>query len=314
MSSPGPIAPPEVPSPDAITLEEFTALLDEYPSVIDKMSKAKGTKSGQKSLQQLDEYRYGQAIADFGSSAAKEMTLDDLRLLVEWKLRHGKFRPMLLGLAASNNATVARRTIAAAMQTYRASTSSDASVAAALAALAKLRGIGPATASLLLSVHDPARVVFFSDEAFYWLCADGSPAAARRKLKYTSAEYAMLRRNAASLMGRLRVGATDVEKVAYVLMRREGADGAAEEAEKDAKATARTAHKAAKAAKVEEARTAKAAKKEKRAKSKTAAKVSGKEQTQGAKTVRQPPAQTKRTAAQEDEPTSGTRRSKRVKR
>ncbi|ATY59486.1 ADA HAT complex component 1 [Cordyceps militaris] len=161
---------------------------------------------------------------------AKEMTLDDLRLLVEWKLRHGKFRPML-------------------------------------------------SASPL---HE-------------------------RRVRHAAPQRA-------SLMGRLRVGATDVEKVAYVLMRREGADGAAEEAEKDAKATARTAHKAAKAAKVEEARTAKAAKKEKRAKSKTAAKVSGKEQTQGAKTVRQPPAQTKRTAAQEDEPTSGTRRSKRVKR
>ncbi|KAJ2979596.1 hypothetical protein NQ176_g3157 [Zarea fungicola] len=212
-----------LPSPDTITNEEFTGLLNEYPSLVETISKSKGSKPGQKTLQQLDEYRYGQAIAEFGSPDSKqEMTLENVKLLVEWKLRHGKFRPMLMGLAASNNAAVAKNTIAEAIATYRAGPSpSDKTIAATLAMLAKLRGIGPATASLLLTVHDPTRIVFFSDEVFYWLCCDGRV----DKIKYTNPEYEQLRKAARVLMARLNVSATDVEKVAYVLFKRN--DGAA---------------------------------------------------------------------------------------
>lgn len=101
-----------LPSPDTITNEEFTGLLNEYPSLVETISKSKGckhffppfqmhkslskhvleadsslAKPGQKTLQQLDEYRYGQAIAEFGSPDSKqEMTLENVKLLVEWKL------------------------------------------------------------------------------------------------------------------------------------------------------------------------------------------------------------------------------------
>ncbi|TQV98591.1 hypothetical protein V2A60_007689 [Cordyceps javanica] len=304
---PSPDEPSQVPAPDEITHDEFASLLNDYPSLVEKISQSKGSKPGQKSLQQLDEFRYGKAIAEFGgtaSSSSKEMTLDDVRLLVEWKLRHGKFRPMLMGLASSNNAAVTRRTIAAAIQAYRASSpSSSASptqpgggdgdgggdgVTAALAALTKLRGIGPATASLLLSVHDPARVIFFSDEAFYWLCAGG---VAGRKIKYSNSEYEMLRRNAAKLVGRLGVSATDVEKVAYVLFKR---DTAPQESSK-------AARKPAKAAKV--AKAAKAAK---------TAKVT-ENTAKDTKGVKEQQAKRKSAAAEEPEPAQGTRRSKRVK-
>lgn len=129
---------------------------------------------------------------------------------------------MLMGLAASNDAAMAKNTIAEAIATYRAGPSpSDKTIAATLAMLAKLRGIGPATASLLLTVHDPTRIVFFSDEVFYWLCCDGRV----DKIKYTNPEYEQLRKAARVLMARLDVSATDVEKVAYVLFKRN--DGAA---------------------------------------------------------------------------------------
>jgi hypothetical protein len=88
---------------------------------------------------------------------------------------------------------------------------------AALDILTSLKGIGPATASLLLTVHDPARVIFFSDEAFYWLCCDGK----KSPIKYNAKEYKLLCANAHDLSKRLDVSATDVEKVAYVLMKQQ---------------------------------------------------------------------------------------------
>jgi len=44
-------------------------------------------KSGQKTLLELDEYRYVEAPKVFGAKkSTKEMSLDDVKILVEWKL------------------------------------------------------------------------------------------------------------------------------------------------------------------------------------------------------------------------------------
>lgn len=128
-----------------------------------------------------------------------------------------------MNLVTSNDSSTTKSTIKQAIQTYRAASPSSASdkppsaavIAAALATLTKLRGIGPATASLLLTVHDPDRVIFFSDEAFYWLCCGGKVS----PIKYNNKEYELLREKATALVERLGVPATDVEKVAYVLMK-----------------------------------------------------------------------------------------------
>lgn len=76
--------------------------------------------------------------------------------------------------------------------------------------------MGPATASLLLSVYDPTKVVFFSDEAYRWLCASGNPKA---EIKYNFKEIDQLFEKSKDLMDRLQVTALDIEKVAYVLMK-----------------------------------------------------------------------------------------------
>lgn len=89
--------------------------------------------------------------------------------------------------------------------------------AAAVDGISKLKGIGPATASLLLSVHDPEHVIFFSDEAFWWLCCGGK----KDVIKYNTKEYKELNQSVQMLAKRLDVGATDIEKVAYVLMKDE---------------------------------------------------------------------------------------------
>lgn len=124
--------------------------------------------------------------------------------------RHGKFRPTLMKLVSSNDSAVVNETISKAMTAYWERT--DAS--AAVDAFAKLKGIGPATASLLLSVHDPERVLFFSDEAFYWLCCRGR----KSPIKYSAKEYRDLSAAAQDMEERLRVSAVDIEKVAYVLI------------------------------------------------------------------------------------------------
>ncbi|ETS81191.1 hypothetical protein PFICI_06193 [Pestalotiopsis fici W106-1] len=200
------------PRPEDISGDDFQDLLNKYPALIESIST---TKAGQKTLSELDEFRYEKAPEQFRSQSPKRtMTHDDVKTLVDWKLRHGKFRPTLMKLVSSNDGGTVADTIQQAMGAYW-DEGQDAS--AALAAICKLKGIGPATASLLLSVHDPERVIFFSDEAFWWLCCSGQKA----PIKYNPKEYAELNQAAQALVQRLNVSATAVEKVAYVIMKDE---------------------------------------------------------------------------------------------
>lgn len=124
--------------------------------------------------------------------------------------RHGKFRPTLMKLVSSNEESFANDTIKEALDAY--DEKSDAPEAVQV--LTKLKGIGPATASLLLAVHDPANVIFFADEAFYWLCSGGK----KDSIKYNAKEYKELDATSRKLIKRLGVKTVDIERVAYVLM------------------------------------------------------------------------------------------------
>ncbi|TWU75335.1 hypothetical protein ED733_006894 [Metarhizium rileyi] len=205
------------PPAETISKPEFNALLAAYPAL-----------PGQKTLQDLDTYRYEEAPLLFGKKN-REMTLPDVQKLVEWKLRHGKYRPTLKSLISSNPPALTKQTISSALALYKTNPQAQGQAHAhtlntarepsgciqrALDALIKLKGVGPATASLLLNVHDPERVVFFSDEAYYWLCCRGK----RTVIRYTAREYAELTRQAGELARRLDVGMVDVEKVAYVVV------------------------------------------------------------------------------------------------
>ncbi|KAB5578370.1 hypothetical protein GE09DRAFT_1168971 [Coniochaeta sp. 2T2.1] len=206
-----------VPSADEISAEDFKAYLDKYEDCIEAISASKASKPGDKTLAQLDKYRYGAAIDEFsGEKPKKHMGLDDVKTLVQWKLRHGKFRPTLMNLVSSNSPDFVKKTVQEASDSYRKN--SDA--AAALAILTKLKGIGPATASLLLAVLDPDRVIFFADEAFYWLCCGGK----KESIKYNAKEYQALSGEARKLCKRLKVKAVDVERVAFVILRQQDND------------------------------------------------------------------------------------------
>lgn len=130
--------------------------------------------------------------------------------------RHGKFRPTLMKLVSSNEPSLVTSTVSGAIASYRESPTAASAAAPAITALAKLKGVGPATASLLLAVHDPDGAVFFSDEAFWWLCCGGKR---DTPIKYNAKEYADLDSKARELSTRLGVRSVDVEQVAFVVMR-----------------------------------------------------------------------------------------------
>jgi hypothetical protein len=75
-----------------------------------------------------------------------------------------------------------------------------------------LKGVGPATASLLLAVYDPQNVVFFSDELYKWLVDD------KAKIGYTTKEFEELFAKAKAFMSRIKCTPIELEKVAYTLI------------------------------------------------------------------------------------------------
>ncbi|TDZ20479.1 hypothetical protein Cob_v006722 [Colletotrichum orbiculare MAFF 240422] len=201
--------------PDKVSGEEFKQHLESYEPLINSISTSKAAKPGQKTLRELDHFRFVEAPGLFTQKGPRRaMDHDDVKVLIDWKLRHGKFRPSLMKLVTSNDSTTVQDVVTQGIEAYK----EPSDLSAALNVLTKLKGIGPATASLLLAVHYPEDVLFFSDEAYYWLCNKGQKAS----IKYNMKEYDALNEAARKLIERLGVSAMDVEKVAYVLLKQDG--------------------------------------------------------------------------------------------
>ncbi|KAK7512139.1 hypothetical protein IWZ03DRAFT_426045 [Phyllosticta citriasiana] len=188
------------------------------------------------------------------SEPAGYLTIDEVVRLVHWKINHGSFFPSLPKLAASNDAQTVRRVTGEAfalLSTIQSSRPSNPShptppsppavtideedekirvVLQALTTLTSLRGIGPATASLLLSIADPANTIpFFADELFLWSrsnfhALNPLPPQLKKsvKIKYSVKEYEELVRAVWAVLREWRgqgvtASASDVEMVARVL-------------------------------------------------------------------------------------------------
>ncbi|GAA6060374.1 hypothetical protein JCM10212_004558 [Sporobolomyces blumeae] len=107
------------------------------------------------------------------------LELEDLVQLMRWKLARGKWRPRLESLVASNPAASVKRLTSlpaplvdpASSDRSRPSSSLSSSSTSTverrkvLDQLCELRGVGPATASAILSVWDPTLEPFMSDPA-----------------------------------------------------------------------------------------------------------------------------------------------------
>ncbi|KAL1797502.1 hypothetical protein ACET3X_004108 [Alternaria dauci] len=205
-----------------ITLNTFKDVLSRYPAMVpDK-------------LRDLDAQRYDiipAAVAAMNESE-KHLTKDQVEKIVEWKLKHGTFRPALLGLVQSNKPEAVENTTKRAYAALWRGKSAHSDAISALKILVELRGVGPATASLLLSVLRPAEIPFFSDELFRWCMWDEQVGSGKegkgwqRKIKYNLKEYEMLLERVNVL--RLTLGkelgkrdttasAIDIERVAWVL-------------------------------------------------------------------------------------------------
>src|SRR6266480_2434484 len=145
--------------------------------------------------------------------------------------KHGTYRPKLAQLVASNNSDHVRKTTEEAFSLYE-----ENEFDKVLPQLTKLKGVGPATASLVLACYDPVNVPFFSDELFRWAHWDGrgngiknTGQGFKRSIRYTAKEYKSLcnrvstARERLNKEGREATSALEMEKVAYVLGK-EGVD------------------------------------------------------------------------------------------
>ncbi|KAL2363734.1 hypothetical protein RJZ56_003365 [Blastomyces dermatitidis] len=158
--------------------------------------------------------------------------------------KHGSHRPALMGMIRSNPDSLVKSTTAIAfsqLQDALSNTGGEAFPSTPLETLTgPLRGVGPATASLFLSIcpcHAPSDATyntsinaapFFSDELFNWLCLDKyphdfpnssnnnggggeggqrskgkSPATKETKIKYNMKEYRELWEAVRELRGRI---------------------------------------------------------------------------------------------------------------
>lgn len=138
---------------------------------------------------------------------------------------HGTFRPSLRKLVESNTDETVEQCTREAFETYE---KHDDQWDKVVVTLAKgLRGVGPATASLLLNTYNSEKVPFFSDELFRWVMfSKGKGNGWDRKIKYSAKEYQELYKRVGTLRERLgkesekTITSVQVEMVAYVLGKR----------------------------------------------------------------------------------------------
>ncbi|MCJ1243436.1 hypothetical protein MMC30_000633 [Trapelia coarctata] len=224
--------PSPLPTPSTLTYPSLSALLALYAPLLTHASSTKSRK-GWKSVQELDVLRYEtlparvreRRSASFKDGKGKKggdeggegwLEKGEVEDLMAWKLTRGKFRPTLLPLVKSNDAALITSTTRDAFALF-ASDPSDPFPA--LKKLAELRGVGPATSSLLLSVAFE-EVPFFADEILGWLREGGGG-----KLKYDWKEYKEVWEGVKGVREGLdggkgreqRASAVDVERGAWVV-------------------------------------------------------------------------------------------------
>ncbi|PYH46150.1 uncharacterized protein BP01DRAFT_294202 [Aspergillus saccharolyticus JOP 1030-1] len=183
----------------------------------------------------LDEFRYTtlpHAVRQraTGEDGVGYLEKEELVRLVEWKMKHGKFRPALLGMVRSNPETTICEATSTASELLQKHNMTEFPGDALDRVTGPLRGVGPATGSLVLSVL--ADVPFYSDDVFLWLCLGVypgyGPEPARKAfkpgksgeldVKYNAMEYRELWDAVRRLRERLgRVACEEVEKVAFVI-------------------------------------------------------------------------------------------------
>ncbi|KAG8729885.1 hypothetical protein FRC12_020649 [Ceratobasidium sp. 428] len=218
-----------VPTPSALIAQDIEGALSRYSSHIEQL----GSKPGSK-LRELDDWRLNELLNLVRSRDPAYLDKEELQKLMEWKLTRGKFRPTLPALIDQNTqekvTSLTQQAFAALSQLKsdskdKAMTSESQKAFRALlkTLCAGLKGVGPATGSLVLSIFDD-RIPFMSDEAYIWAMyadqeASSGKSKLKREVKYTEKGYldfAVRIWEIAALVGYTPV---EVERVGWVLGR-----------------------------------------------------------------------------------------------
>ena len=93
-----------------------------------------------------------------------ELDSDDLMTIVLWKFAVGKPRWMLLSKLKSNSSDEVKIATRSALATVRGSVDGDETIKRAMNQLTVLKGVGPATASAILSLYRPEAFCYMYDE------------------------------------------------------------------------------------------------------------------------------------------------------
>lgn len=159
----------------------WRAALDRYPAVIERQDVT--------SLRNLDRW-YQEELPDvIAGREPRHITLRELEKVTQWKMARGVWRGRNLALVRGNDP---ERVIAASTEALAKAPHPTAPIAE----LAKLAGVGPATASAVMAAAEPGIHPFFDD-----LVANQIPQLG--EVAYTVAYYAryatVLRERAAEL-------------------------------------------------------------------------------------------------------------------
>lgn len=122
--------------------------LERYPDVVDRQGVAR--------LPELDGWYREELPGLVAARRPAHVTLPELVRLTEWKMARGVWRAPNLVLVRGNDAALVEKTSTDALARIPHPTTP-------IAALAKLAGVGPATASAVVAAHAPDVYPFFDE-------------------------------------------------------------------------------------------------------------------------------------------------------
>ncbi|XP_013773319.1 uncharacterized protein LOC106458357 [Limulus polyphemus] len=157
------------------TPAQWDYALSLYKEVLKLKAAKRTTKKGPEELINLDTWYQEQLQKIILSRKDPHIILEELIQITKWKLIRGKFRPRLMDLVKINTETAVKKTSKKAFRKLP-------KISDAITALTTLKGVGPATASAILSAGYPEQVAFMADESM--LSTPGVEAT-----DYTLAEY-----------------------------------------------------------------------------------------------------------------------------
>ncbi|KAK0476124.1 hypothetical protein IW261DRAFT_440340 [Armillaria novae-zelandiae] len=114
------------------------------------------------------------------------IVLPELQTIMDYKLAFGQNRPMLRTMIRKNTDSQVKDCSRRAFTVPELQSGTWDRVKESMGALCELKGVGPATASLILSLVYPENIPFFSDEVTVDVL---SPAGGRKGIKYTMKTY-----------------------------------------------------------------------------------------------------------------------------